>query len=289
MDDEGWQSDPWGSDPTAAPGDVPQAPPPPRTAPDGPDAGPPPTAPTSTFAGPPPSNRNTKIAVAVVAAIIVIGAGIGVAAAVHHGPTTTTTSQANNNNNNNTSTTSGPNTTTAPSSGLLSSVSPSVFSNCQDLASGQRGIPNAVDQVACTGSDLNSDGAVAAFFAQLPSASAAQAYIQTDLGSTATTSSGDCSSLTLGSGEALCNFSDQNGNAGVALLAIGSAFSYGPGATVGGDCAVLGQSASSGVSVLVWAYSGSDVVGGLESCSEDTSALSTMRSTLLGGDLALSN
>ena len=72
-------------------------------------------------------------------------------------------------------------------------------------------------------------------------------------------------------------------------MAIGPNFTFGPNSTSQGNCAAFKQPSSSGTSVLLWNYNGTDVVGGAFSCVASTTPLATMRSGLYNGDFELDN
>jgi hypothetical protein len=231
-----------------------------------------------------------RAVLAAVAAVVVVGAVVGIIVAASGGKkrspvsstgTTTATTAAPATTQATTASTQAPATTAPASTAALAAVVP--FKSCQDLAASSRGIPGASDEVVCTGSDVSAAGGDVAFYATFDSPASTASYLS-ELGTSAGTSS-DCSTVTLGQGEALCGFQDQSSQAGSAVLYLGSVFSFGPASTSSADCSLLGKSTTGGASVVVWSYTGTKVVGGLLACSASVQDLSTMRSALLNGDL----
>jgi hypothetical protein len=249
-------------------------------------------------------SRNAIIAIAV-GVVVLIGGGVGAAVALSshtttnnnpittNNPTTTLSTPTGGNSpastspaNTNTGTTSpsGPSPTSSANSGLLANAP---FSNCTDLTPAQRGIPDATDEVICTGSDVATDGAVQAFYATLPSSTAAEEYLATlaHQGSP----SGQCSEVQLGLGTAFCDFTDSTPESGAAVMFIGQNFSFGPNATTQANCAAENQPSTDGTAVLLFNYSGSDVVGGAFGCQASVTPLATIRSSLNNADFELDN
>jgi len=287
MDDEGWPGDAWDEEIPEAPGaGQPGSIPP---------TGPPPLSTPTPAAGPRPPggglSRSAIIAIAAVAVLVIAGVIVGVVATSGKKGSSTTTLQPSTSVTTVSPATTAPGSattapagTTAPSGSLLSN---SPFNTCTELTAPERGIPNATDEIECTGSDVSDDGGMAAFFAQFASATAATSYMS-ELAHAAA-SSGDCSSVAASDVTARCTFQDQSDESGQGVLYVGENFVFGPDSSTEGDCALLGQPTADGTAVVLWSYSGSDVLGGIVSCSASQTALASMRSGLLEGDYELSN
>jgi hypothetical protein len=139
--------------------------------------------------------------------------------------------------------------------------------------------------VACAGDSTKAVGADLASFAYTPSAGDAENYIKAlDQGATVDPS---CASVTLGVGSALCDFTETSGGQGLATMYIGSNFTFETGSTSDADCSLLGDSDTTGASVLVFTPAGSDEITALLYCGESTTALGLMRSALYAGTLNL--
>jgi hypothetical protein len=303
MDDEGWSSDPWDAVDDTAAGAASQLPPPPAPpAPPQGAAAPPYQPPAGSHpAGSSPAGQGRRpppkvLGAIIAAAVLVVG---GVIAAVvlsgHHSPTpasdTATSSGSNTSAGTNapSSTNSGSSTTpTSTSSSGTPLVNDTQFDTCQDVSAADRGISGVTDEVVCTGSDVQSEGGIAIFYASFPTSTQAAGYIQ-ELSSGASQSS-DCQSVTIGTGagDVSCAFQDDDTESGQAVMYIGPEFTFGPnGATSEVDCQYYGQPTNDGATVLAWEYQGTPDIGALISCSESASALGSMRTGLYSGDLEL--
>jgi hypothetical protein len=129
---------------------------------------------------------------------------------------------------------------------------------------------------------------VLAYYATFSSPTAAAQYVDS-LAPNAGSPSGACNAVQLGQGTALCDFTDSSSESGTAVMYIGEGFTFGPDSTSQGDCTLVNQSATSGTAVLVWNYSGINVIGAALSCVANTTPLASMRDGLYDGDFELDN
>jgi hypothetical protein len=256
-----------------------------------------PTSPFGQGGGPSGSRKPSRNAIIAIAAavVVLIGGGVGAAVALSshntttaNGPTTTIpTSPASTSPAITSPATTSPPQTSPSTSGNSALLSNAPFTNCTDLPAAQRGIPDATDEVICTGSDVANDGGAQAFYATLPSPTVAEEYLATL--SHQGSPNGQCSDIQLGPGSALCDFTDSSSESGLAAMYIGTNFNFGPNSTTEANCTAEGQPSSDGTAVLVFNYSGSDVVGGAFACDASVTPLATIRSSLYNSDFELEN
>jgi hypothetical protein len=243
-------------------------------------------------------SRNAVLGI-VIGALVLVGGGTGVGVALAGKSTTTTTTPPTPTTNSpgtaSPRTTSSPNTTpSSNSNGSTLIVAPgslepnAPFNNCTDLTPSERGVPDSTDEVICVGSDVANDGAAQAFYATFSSPTAAAAYLAT-LAPSISAPGGPCNDVTLGFGTALCTFSDNTPESGTAVMYIGTNFTFGPGATAEANCGAENQPSSAGTAVLVFHYTGSNVVGGAYACEANVTPLTTIRSSLYNADFELDN
>lgn len=276
----GWSDDPWSDDEPKAPVWENAPGPGPTATPLGP------TAKQPGWTGP-PSRRGLSggLLVAIIAAAVVVVGGattVGVVLASHHSTTTTTLATTTL-----TTPTTAPSTTLSTAATTSSLLSNAPFDNCFDYTAAERGVPDATDEVQCTGSDVSDEGADEVLYAAFSSSSVAVEYLAS-LAPDAGTPLSDCGTVKLGLGTVFCDFTD-NSLSGVALMSIGTNFELGPGDTTEGNCANLRQSSTPGYAVLLWTYADSNVVGRALSCVESTTPLAAMRAGLYASDFELNN